>query len=77
MSLVSDGQSAHLLTFSLTGVEVSRIPSLQEQPVQSAITVPPPHNAVPLDESLTVKGYAYSGGGRGIEHELTANSTYH
>lgn len=48
------------------GIEVSKIPSLQEQPVQSAITVPPPGTMVPLDEPLTVTGYAYSGGGRGI-----------
>lgn len=44
---------------------MAKIPSLQEQPVQSAITVPTPDAKVPLNESLTVMGYAYSGGGRG------------
>ena len=42
------------------------IPSLQELPVQSVITVPAPHSKLPVDEPLAVKGYAYSGGGRGI-----------
>ncbi|NXA57098.1 SUOX oxidase, partial [Nothocercus julius] len=34
-------------------------------PVQSAITQPRPGTAVPPGE-LTVKGYAWSGGGRGV-----------
>lgn len=50
---------------STTGLDVSKIPSLQEQPVQSAITIPPPGSDVPSDDMFTVKGYAYSGGGRG------------
>lgn len=54
-----------LLTAPSPGIEVAKIPSLQEQPVQSAITVPPPGQLVPLDEALSVAGYAYSGGGRG------------
>jgi sulfite oxidase len=54
---------------SLEGMDVAAIPSLQEQPVQSAVTLPPPESgttAVAAGEPLTVKGYAYSGGGRGI-----------
>ena len=53
------------MTSLFAGIDVAKIPSLQEQPVQSAITVPPPSIHVPLDEPLTVMGYAYSGGGRG------------
>lgn len=48
---------------SLDGVDVERIPSLQEQPVQSTITGP---DKVVAGEVNTLKGYAYSGGGRGI-----------
>eukprot|EP01039_Chlorochromonas_danica_P000025 gene25-28_t len=50
---------------SLEGIDVEGILSLQEQPVQSAITLSPQATAV-AGETLTVKGYAYSGGGRGI-----------
>lgn len=51
------------------------IPSLQEQPVQSAITSPYPIYNKNSDQKtivvnpgkpLHVKGYSYSGGGRGI-----------
>ncbi|RYG59211.1 hypothetical protein EON64_20470, partial [archaeon] len=51
---------------TLDGIDVEAIPSLQELPVQSVITVPSPNSKLPVDEPLTVKGYAYSGGGRGI-----------
>ena len=56
---------------SLEGIDVEAIPSLQEQPVQSAITHPTPtigeeRVSISSEEPLTVKGYAYSGGGRGI-----------
>jgi sulfite oxidase len=54
---------------SLEGMDVAAIPSLQEQPVQSAVTLPSSESgttAVAAGEPLTVKGYAYSGGGRGI-----------
>jgi hypothetical protein len=60
------------------GIDVAKIPSLQEQPVQSAITVPTPECKVPLNESLTVMGYAYSGGGRGpwlfLNNDINDNS---
>ena len=47
--------------------DVSQLPSIQEQPVTSAICAPAPGETVPLsDEVLTLRGYAYSGGGRGI-----------
>lgn len=52
-------------TKSLEGIDVEAIPSLQEQPVQSAITLNPTAAAV-AGEPFTVRGYAYSGGGRGI-----------
>lgn len=56
---------------SLEGIQVEDIPSLQEQPVQSAITLPLADCEVLVDPEdgtglLDVKGYAYSGGGRGI-----------
>lgn len=57
-------------TKSLEGIEVEKIPSLQEQPVQSAITLPQQRGNAPIQvtagEPLTVQGYSYSGGGRGI-----------
>lgn len=49
-----------------SGLDVSKILSLQEQPVNSAVTVPPPNHTVEAGSVLTVSGYAYSGGGRGI-----------
>lgn len=51
---------------SIEGIDVEAIPSLQEQPVQSAITVPDEGAKVVAGEPFTVKGYSYSGGGRGI-----------
>lgn len=69
---------------SLEGIDVEKIPSLQEQPVQSAITFPMTgaNVSIPLQElqeaiadgnkseksivAIPVRGYAYSGGGRGI-----------
>ena len=50
---------------SLEGVDVERIPSLQEQPVQSAVMLP--KAGAHLTPGVhVVQGYAYSGGGRGI-----------
>ncbi|XP_015264182.1 PREDICTED: sulfite oxidase, mitochondrial [Gekko japonicus] len=46
-------------------VDFSKAPAIQEMPVQSAITEPSPNALVPPGE-LTVKGYAWSGGGRGV-----------
>lgn len=57
-------------TRSLEGIDVEAIPSLQEQPVQSAILAPTNDNntvnSVKPGTTIPVKGYAYSGGGRGI-----------
>lgn len=50
---------------ALDGVDVERVPSVQEQPVMSAITAPRPGETVE-GESVTVRGFAWSGGGRGI-----------
>jgi sulfite oxidase len=44
---------------------LSQIPSLQEQPVQSCVTIPKA-GARLTPGANTVQGYAYSGGGRGI-----------
>ena len=52
-------------TKTLDGIDVEKIPSLQEQPIQSAITVPPANSIIKSGYNL-LKGYAYSGGGRGI-----------
>ncbi|KAM6038556.1 LOW QUALITY PROTEIN: sulfite oxidase, mitochondrial [Theristicus caerulescens] len=46
-------------------VDYSTAPAIQELPVQSAITQPRSGAAVPAGE-LTVKGYAWSGGGREV-----------
>ncbi|KAM4880863.1 sulfite oxidase, mitochondrial isoform 2-T2 [Sylvia borin] len=46
-------------------VDFGKAPAIQELPVQSAITEPRPGAAVPAGE-LTVKGYAWSGGGREV-----------
>eukprot|EP00308_Calcidiscus_leptoporus_P001057 CAMPEP_0119358582 /NCGR_PEP_ID=MMETSP1334-20130426/6761_1 /TAXON_ID=127549 /ORGANISM="Calcidiscus leptoporus, Strain RCC1130" /LENGTH=549 /DNA_ID=CAMNT_0007373115 /DNA_START=8 /DNA_END=1657 /DNA_ORIENTATION=+ len=53
-------------TTSVEGVHVEAYPAMQEMPVQSAIVSPLAGASVDPDEPLTVKGYAYSGGGRGI-----------
>lgn len=52
-------------TKSLDGIDVAAIPSLQEQPVTSAITVPSMGATIEPGKT-TIRGYAYSGGGRGI-----------
>ncbi|KAJ8600676.1 hypothetical protein CTAYLR_007430 [Chrysophaeum taylorii] len=41
-------------------------PSVQELPVQSAITEPAADTPVDVDDTITIRGYAWSGGGRGI-----------
>lgn len=52
---------------SPAGVDVEKISSLQEMPIQSAI-VSPLHNGVAVveDGKITTKGYAWSGGGRAV-----------
>ncbi len=47
-------------------VDVAGTPTMQEMPVQSAILLPRPGTAVENEELVSVEGYAYSGGGRGI-----------
>ncbi|KYO39347.1 sulfite oxidase, mitochondrial [Alligator mississippiensis] len=46
-------------------VDYTTAPAIQELPVTSAITDPPPGATVASSE-VTVKGYAWSGGGRGV-----------
>ncbi|XP_008112632.1 sulfite oxidase, mitochondrial [Anolis carolinensis] len=46
-------------------VDFSKAPAIQDMPVQSAITEPSPQTTISPGE-LTVKGYAWSGGGRRI-----------
>jgi len=49
------------------GIDPSKYASVQELPVQSAICEPSASMALePDDESVTLRGYAWSGGGRGI-----------
>lgn len=51
----------------LDGIDVESYAAMQEMPVQSVILSPQPHaKADPDDESVTVRGFAWSGGGRGI-----------
>lgn len=47
------------------GVDVAKILSIQEMPVQSVIVSPKPNTVCGLDD-IEVKGFAWSGGGRGI-----------
>ena len=54
-------------TTTLEGIDVEGIPSLQEQPVQSVILLPPPEGTKTFTPGPNIiQGYAYSGGGRGI-----------
>lgn len=53
-------------TTSTKGIDVARLPSVQEMPVTSAITVPQAGAVLEAGSVQTVRGYAYSGGGRGI-----------
>lgn len=48
-----------------TGVDVEKILSMQEMPVQSTIVSPKSGSTTELDD-VDVKGWAWSGGGRGI-----------
>lgn len=50
---------------SFDHVDVEAVPSVQEQPVMSAIVLPQPGETVEGD-SVEVRGLAWSGGGRGI-----------
>jgi len=48
-------------------VDFSKSPAIQELPVNSVICVPPPGTKITTDDKeVEVKGYAWSGGGRGI-----------
>lgn len=47
-------------------MDVSKIQSVQEQPVTSAIVEPQSGEKIEAGETVTVKGFAWSGGGRGI-----------
>lgn len=49
----------------LKGIDIEKIPSMQDLPIQSAIVTPKAGSTVELDD-LEVKGFAWSGGGRGI-----------
>ena len=51
---------------SFDGIDISKIPSVQEQPVTSAIVEPQGGDKIEPGELLNVKGFAWSGGGRGI-----------
>lgn len=51
---------------SIENIDVENITSLQEQPVQSCITMPYNNKLLLAGTTETIKGYAYSGGGRGI-----------
>ncbi|CAK9016368.1 unnamed protein product [Durusdinium trenchii] len=49
----------------LKGIDIEKIPSMQDLPIQSAIVTPKAGSTVELDD-VEVKGFAWSGGGRGI-----------
>ena len=55
---------------SFDGIDVSSMPSMQEMPVQSVIVHPREGQQLDLDDdddTIEVSGWAYSGGGRGIQ----------
>ena len=48
--------------------DTSALPSIQETPVTSAICSPSPGSAVALEDGyVTMRGYVWSGGGRGVQ----------
>jgi sulfite oxidase len=47
-------------------VDFKSAPAIQELPVQSAITEPTQNARVRAGEEISVRGYAWSGGGKGI-----------
>mmetsp|Transcript_63410 Transcript_63410/g.138073 ORF Transcript_63410/g.138073 Transcript_63410/m.138073 type:complete len:607 (+) Transcript_63410:65-1885(+) len=53
------------MVHDLTGVDVEKIPSVQEMPVQSVIVSPKPGTVI-RDDEIEMRGFAWSGGGRGI-----------
>ncbi len=50
----------------ISNVDADSVPTTQHPPVNSAITVPLPDAKLAAGEPITVQGYSYSGGGRGI-----------
>ena len=65
---------------SLEGVDVAKGMPMQEMPVQSVITSPVAGAAVDEGEELTMRGFAWSGGGRGItrvECSADGGATWH
>ena len=56
---------------SFQGLDLTHVPSVQELPIQSAICVPRTDgtSAVVIgeDDEIEVKGYAWAGGGRGVQ----------
>jgi sulfite oxidase len=50
----------------LTGIDLTQVTSVQELPVNSQIIVPQAGETIPRNTALTIRGWAYSGGGRGI-----------
>jgi sulfite oxidase len=63
-------------------VNFEKAESIQEMPITSAICTPSPNDAVEADEDgmITLKGYAWSGGGRGVirvDVSLDGGATWH
>ena len=54
--------------FNKNKTELLKDPSVQEMPVQSMITKPSPHDilAAAQADSISVKGFAWGGGGQGV-----------
>lgn len=62
-------------------VDFTKAPAIQDLPIQSAICLPRPNSTISAgEESITVTGYAWSGGGRGIirvDVSLDGGKTWH
>ena len=48
------------------GIDVEKVQSIQEQPVTSVIVAPQSKQVVEVGSTIELKGFAFSGGGRGI-----------
>ena len=76
LAVNSLSQAARSISLLSTGCDNNQHPCAdQETSVTSAITDPPPDSMLPAStKTVAVRGYAYSGGGRGIVRvEVTAD----
>jgi len=66
----------------LNSIDIASVPTIQEQPVQSVIVSPEDGQAIEVvpGEDLEIKGYSWSGGGRGVirvDVSIDSGKTWH